>query len=299
MTRILILGQSGQIGCELVGIFADMPDVVALGRAQLDLANPAAIQSTLRTLRPAIVINAAAYTDVDGAEKNPAAALRINRDAPAEIACELKAWNGALIHYSTDYVFDGGKLSPYEENDVPAPLSIYGRSKLEGEQAIQSSGCAHLILRTSWVYSAYGKNFCRLVWRLAKERDELRIVSDQTGSPSWARMAARVTLKLIEKYGEEIRDARDIVHVAGSGEASRHAFATEILRLLCARYGEHAAIAKRITSVDSSEFKTPAVRPRYSALSSNKLRSKFGIELPPWQHDLAQYVSSSPDSTWT
>ncbi len=298
MTGILVLGKNGQVGQELVRVFRDTRDVTAMGRAELDLANQDAIRKVLRALKPRIVINAAAFTAVDDAELKPAEAMAVNRDAPAVIARELKAWSGTIIQYSTDYVFDGRKSSPYTENDVPQPINLYGKSKLDGEQAIIEVGGAYLILRTSWIYSATGSNFCRTVSRLAKQPEALRIVDDQTGSPTWARTGARVTRALIEKYGEQLRDTHDIFHLAGSGAVSRHAFATELLRLLAMRYGENAAQAKRITAISSDEFKSPAARPRYSALSSDKLRSAFGIVLPTWQHDLAKFVSSTPDSTW-
>ena len=298
MTGILVLGKNGQVGRELAQCLDAAKTVHTLGRAELDLSDPDAIRNLLRTLKPKIVINAAAFTAVDDAEAKPAEAMAINRDAPAVIARELKAWRGALIHYSTDYVFDGRRSSPYAENDVPAPINTYGRSKLAGEQAISGAGGAYVILRTGWVYSAAGNNFCRTVWRLATQQKELRMADDQTGSPTWARTVARVTRTLIESYGEQIRDAHDIFHLAGAGAASRYAFAAEILKLLSLRYGVHAVKAKRITAVSSSEFKTPAARPRYSALSAGKLQSTFGIELRPWQQDLAEFVASAPDATW-
>jgi dTDP-4-dehydrorhamnose reductase len=295
---ILILGRNGQVGQELVQAFANTANVTALGRTELDLADLAALKSTVLSLKPAFVINAAAYTNVDGAESDRDLAMRINRDAPAAIARELKAWQGTLIHYSTDFVFDGRKSSPYTEDDAPAPINVYGESKLAGEQEIAKTGCAHLILRTSWVYGAGGNNFCRVVWRLARNLDELRIVHDQTGSPTWARTIAHVTRTLIEQCGSQLRDSRDIVNVAGSGAVSRDAFAAEILRLLSIRFGAHTAKAKSIASVSSAEFKTPAIRPSYSALATEKLRSRFGIELRPWQDDLAEFAAHSPDQIW-
>ena len=297
MTGILVLGKNGQVGHELTGAFGGMQDVTALGRPELDLVDRDAIVATLRALKPAIVINAAAYTAVDAAETDDDA-MAVNRDAPGLIALELKGWGGALIHYSTDFVFDGRKQAPYTEDDQPSPLNVYGRSKLEGERAIAAAGCAYLILRTSWVYGAAGDNFCRTIWRLARKQDELRMVHDQTGSPTWARTIASTTRALIEKCGAQLHDTRDVVHVAGSGAVSRDAFAAEILRLLSRRFGETAAKAKRVVPVSSAEFRTPAVRPPCSALSTDKLRTKFGIELRPWQDDLAEFVSTSPENVW-
>jgi dTDP-4-dehydrorhamnose reductase len=293
-----VLGKNGQVGQELVRVFDDTRDVTAMGRPELDLANPDAIRTVLRALKPRIVINAAAFTAVDDAELKPAEAMAINRDAPAVIAQEQKAWGGALIHYSTDYVFDGRKSSPYTEADVPAPLNTYGKSKLAGEQAIRDVGSAHLILRASWVYGASAHNFCRTIWRLAGEREELRVVCDQTGSPTWARTIARVTRTLLEKLGDGIHGAREIYHLAAAGQTTRHEFATWIIELLSQRFGAAALRAKRITAVPSAEFQTRATRPRYSVLSSAKLQSEFGIELPRWDEDLAAFIGSTPAHFW-
>ncbi len=201
MSRILITGTNGQVGFELLRSLAGLGTVIAAGRDELDLADPDAIRRTLRDTKPGLIVNAAAYTAVDKAEAEPELALAINGVAPGILAEEAKRLGAALIHYSTDYVFDGSKGAPYTEDDAPRPISAYGRTKLAGEHAIQAVGVPHLILRTSWVYGARGSNFLLTILRLAKEREELSIVDDQIGAPTWSRAIAMATAGILERLG--------------------------------------------------------------------------------------------------
>ena len=293
MTDILVLGKNGQIGRELCACLAGLGAITALGRAELDLSNAGAIRSTLRRLRPQLVINAAAYTAVDDAETHRDQAYAVNCDAPRIIAEELKAQGGALIHYSTDYVFDGAQSTPYTEQDAANPMNVYGASKLAGERAIAASGGAHLILRTSWVYSHHGKNFVTAISRLARLGKELKAVNDQTGGPTWAKTIAWTTRLIIEQCGRSIASKHGIYHLAATGATTRYGLAVKIVELLARDHKITGRVPVNVQAVSSSAFPTVAVRPRYSALSSAELKTHFGIDMPRWDADLEKFFRES------
>ena len=279
--RILLTGRNGQVGWELERALAPLGEVIALDRARLDLSDAAAIRHVARETEPAVIVNAAGYTAVDRAESEPALAASINSVAPGILAEEAR-WCGALlVHYSTDYVFDGEKGAPYREEDAPHPLSVYGRTKLEGERAIQASGCRHLILRTGWVYASRGSNFLLTALRLVRERKELSIVGDQTGSPTAARDIAVATAAILARGAAPT----GIYHLSAAGEASWYDFAREIL----ARTGQKEMPLRRITT---AEYPAAAQRPRYSVLSNEKIRRAAGISLPDWRQSLADVCRS-------
>ena len=276
--KILLTGKNGQIGWELARALAPLGEVIAVDRGGLDLAVPDRIVSVVRSVRPEVLINAAAYTAVDRAESEPDAAYAINAAAVAILADEAKRVQALLIHYSTDYVFDGTKDTPYTEEDRPDPLNAYGRSKLAGEQAIREIGGAHLILRTSWVYSARGKNFLLAIRRLLQEKKELRVVSDQIGAPTSAGALAQGTAELLSRGSvAALGGARGVYHMTAGGSTSWHGFATEIARL------ERSDAPARIVAIASSEYPTPARRPGNSRLSNEKLLRRFGVALPEWE----------------
>ena len=276
--KILLTGKNGQVGWELARALEPLGEVIAFDRRGLDLAVPDQIVSVVRSVRPEVLINAAAYTAVDRAESEPDAAHAINAVAVAILAEEARRAQALLIHYSTDYIFDGMKDTPYVEEDRPNPLNAYGRSKLVGEQAIHDIGGAHLILRTSWVYSARGKNFLLTIRRLLQEKKEVRVVSDQIGAPTSARGLAEATAELLRRHGAAaLGDARGIYHATASGFTSWHGFAREIARL------ERPGSPARIVPIASSEYPTPAHRPGNSRLSNEKLLRRFGVALPSWQ----------------
>lgn len=277
--RILLTGKNGQVGSELLRALAPLGEVVAFDRTKLDLEVPDRIVAAVRSVKPDVIVNAAAYTAVDQAEIELDAAHAINAAAVAVLAEQAKRNGALLVHYSTDYVFDGTKDAPYVEEDPPNPLNAYGRSKLAGEQAIQNTGGAYLILRTSWVYAPHGKNFFLTVRRLLKEKKELRIVSDQFGAPTLAGALARATADLLARHGvAALRERPGIYHATASGSTSWHGFATEIARLEGSRV--------RVVPISSEEYPTPARRPRNSRLSNEKLLRQFGVALPSWETSL-------------
>lgn len=273
--RILLTGSQGQVGWELQRTLAPQGEVIACDRSQLDLADANRIAEVVRAARPNIIVNAAAYTAVDKAESEPGLAHTVNARAPALLAEEAKKLGALLVHYTTDYVFDGSKSGPYTEDDTPNPLGVYGRTKLEGERAIQSAGCRHLILRTSWVYGPRGKNFLLTMLRLAKERDELRVVDDQVGAPTTAAMIAEATSIILSARAE----ADGLYHMSASGHVSWCGFARAILR--------GAGLNTRVTAIPSSEYPTPAKRPVNSVLDNAKLQRELGLRLPEWENGLA------------
>ncbi len=286
--RILLTGKNGQVGWELQRALGPLGEVIALGSAEMNLADPQAIRQTLAEVRPDVIINPAAYTAVDRAETEPDLAMAVNGNAPGILAEEAKRLNAALIHFSTDYVFDGAQTAPYTEEDSPNPQSMYGRSKLAGELAIRASGAKHLILRTSWVYGVHGGNFMKTMLRLGRERDELRVVADQFGAPTWARDLATTTATLLQKWQAAQFDPAlsGVYHLSAAGRTSWHEYAVEIFRL--ARSWD-AALAQRSPSVlpiSTAEFPTPAKRPANSVLSNEKIRQVFGVQLPDWQGSL-------------
>ncbi|MFA6121787.1 MAG: dTDP-4-dehydrorhamnose reductase [Sideroxydans sp.] len=287
MKTILLTGSNGQVGWELQRVLAPTTKVIALTREQLDLSQSDAIRQAVRAHKPDIIINPAAYTAVDKAETEPDIAMVINGTAAGVMADEAKKLDALLIHYSTDYVFDGTKASPYIESDIPNPQSVYGKTKLAGEQAIQAVGCKHLILRTSWVYGVHGGNFVKTILRLAKERNELRIVADQYGAPTWARLLAESTAHIIGKYSE---DKSGVYHLTSSGRTNWHQFAEEIVRL--ARQYDDALKDKSLTihPIATHEYPVPAKRPANSSLSTEKFCRTFGLELPRWEDELAECV---------
>jgi dTDP-4-dehydrorhamnose reductase len=298
---ILLLGTNGQIGAELVAKLRSS-EFTGLDRRQCDLANPADIRRAIRNVRPKVIVNAAAYTRVDDAEHEEDCARAINAVAPAVMAEEAKNIGAILVHYSTDYVFDGLKRSPYEEGDVPNPLSVYGKTKLEGEEAIRSAGAQHLILRTGWVYGTRGKNFLLTILRLATERPELRVVCDQIGAPTWSREIASATAKVIAfileggKQSSRFFEAGGTFHMTAAGEASWHGFAQEILEKcshplpsapwFAAVTNGRPLIAHRVVAIKTEEYPTAARRPAYSVLSNARLRKAFNIRLPDWRTQL-------------
>ena len=279
--RILVLGRHGQVGAALTQSMQGLGELIALDRAQLDLSNPDAIRTALRELQPQMIINAAAYTAVDAAESDEATAFQINAEAPRVIAEESERLGAAMIHYSTDYVFDGGKQGSWLEDDAPAPLSVYGRSKLAGEQAITDVGGSHLILRTSWVYGLHGKNFLLTMLKLAETRDELAIVDDQIGAPTWAVTIADATAAIIRDSGESAQLAAlsGIYHLCAGGHTSWFGFAQAIFA--------HASIERKpkLRPITTAEYPTPAKRPSNSMLNTDKFRHTFG-DLPAWDSAL-------------
>lgn len=279
--KILLTGKNGQVGWELQRALASLGEVIACDRSELDLANPDKIVALVREAKPQIIVNAAAYTAVDKAESEPEPAHAINARAPGILAEEAKKLGALLVHYSTDYVFDGTKTEPYTEEDAPNPISVYGRSKLAGEQAIQSSGCRHLIFRTSWVYGPRGKNFLLTILRLAKERDELRIVSDQIGAPTTSALIADVTAQILRAFSPE---KQGLYNLTATGSVSWYGFAQAIVHT--------AGLTAKVTPIPTSEYPTPARRPSSSLLNTALLRQRFGIALPSWEDGLKTYFNA-------
>jgi dTDP-4-dehydrorhamnose reductase len=279
--RILLTGRNGQVGWELERALAPLGEVIALDRSKLDLSDAPAIRRGVQDAKPDVIVNAAAYTAVDRAESEPALADAINRVAPRTLAEEARRGHALLVHYSTDYVFDGEKRTPYQEDDATRPINVYGRTKLDGERAIRASGCRHWILRTGWVYAARGNNFLRTMLRLAAERDELSVVADQTGSPTAAPELARATAALLREGSAE----NEVFHLSAGGETTWHEFACEIFALTAKRN-------VRVQRITTDQYPTAAKRPRYSVLSNEKIRNAAGIVLPDWRVSLAAVCRS-------
>jgi dTDP-4-dehydrorhamnose reductase len=282
--RILLLGQHGQVSRELQARLQGQAELLVLGSAQLDLRQPQQIRQQLRSLRPDLIINAAAHTAVDQAESEPEQAFAINATAPGILAEEAADLGAPLLHYSTDYVFDGRKASPYNEDDAPNPLSVYGRSKLAGEQAIVAVGGAHLILRTSWVYARHGRNFLLTMQRLLQERDSLDVVADQIGAPTWAGSIAQATEQLFQHWQAGQTGPWGIYHLTALGETSWFGFASAIAAQLQAQGKSVAALQ----AIPSSAYPTPTQRPLNSRLDCSRLQRDWQIQLPSWQTALAE-----------
>lgn len=285
----LLTGATGQVGAELLGTLAPILRVIAPRRTELDLADPDSIRRMIRAVRPAVVVNAAAYTAVERAESEATLCALINAEAPGTLADESARVGALIVHYSTDYVFDGAKGAPYVEDDAPSPLNVYGATKLAGERAVASSGARHLILRTSWVYGGRGANFLRTMMRLAGRQSEIKVVDDQTGTPTWSRSLARATATLLMRTRDLDRDFESgVYHVASAGSASWCSFAAAIFAHLA-----HGGAKRQVRAVPirTSEFPSAVQRPRYSVLDCSRLRQRFGIAIPDWQDDLAELLA--------
>lgn len=285
--KILLLGKDGQVGWELQRSLAPLGELVALGRHGADglcgdLGHLEGLAQTVRQLRPDVIVNAAAHTAVDKAESEPELARTLNALAPDVLAQEAKALGALLVHYSTDYVFDGSGAVPRLETDAVAPLSVYGRTKLEGEQRIQASCCRHLIFRTSWVYAARGGNFAKTMLRLAQERESLTVIDDQWGAPTGADLIADVTAHAIRQVVRCPQDA-GLYHLVAQGETTWNAYARYVLAQAQQVQPALAIQAREVRPVPSSAFPTPAQRPHNSRLDTNKLQATFGLQLPSWQ----------------
>jgi dTDP-4-dehydrorhamnose reductase len=288
MTTLLVIGGTGQIGYELVRELAPLGRVVAPRRMELDLSDFDSIRSGVRAVRPAVILNAAAYTAVDQAESDAIRCARINSDAPGVLAEEARRAGAVLVHYSTDYVFDGTNRAPYVEDDEPRPLQAYGRTKLEGERAVAAVGGAHLVLRTSWVYGARGRNFLRTILAKARTETEPRVVDDQVGAPTWSRLVAGATACVVSSLLRESApagrgDVAGVFHLSAAGQTTWHGFAEEILRRDPAREEQVCGSVRRVSS---SEMRTPARRPAYSVLDNGRIAARFGVRLPDWRDQL-------------
>lgn len=287
--RILLIGKIGQVGWELCRTLAPLGDVISVDYPEIDLTDGGAIRKWVRDTAPAVVVNAAAYTAVDKAETEAERCQQINAVAPGILAEEARKVGALLVHYSTDYVFDGSKSAPYVEDDSPNPLGAYGRSKLAGDEAIRQVDGDHLIFRLCWVYGARGQNFMLTILRLAREREKLRVVRDQVGCPTWSRMVAETTaLALQQVLGTPDRSRfKGTYHLADSGHTSWHGFAEAIVALL----PPAACRCREVEAITTAEYPTPAKRPAYSVLSCAKLQQTFGLQLPPWEESLKQVLA--------
>ena len=285
--NIVLFGKNGQLGWEFQRILSLLGNVVALDRDELDICDLEAVQQTLNDVKPSLVINASAYTDVDRAESEPDPVMKINALAPGVMAETSRQIGAVFIHYSTDYVFDGVKGEPYTENDLTNPLNMYGKSKVLGEENIQQAGDAYLVLRTSWVYSLRGNSFVNKVLGWARKNSTLKVVDDQVSGPTWARTLAEVTGLLISQHQnklyESIREKSGIYHLAGNGYTSRYEWAKHILTR-DPRPSEQTV--QRLEPGRSEEFPTPAVRPLFSALDCTRFETTFGLHLPAWDRAL-------------
>lgn len=286
--KVVLFGRTGQLGLSLSTILGAGTEVRAYGRDELDLSDRARLRETLVRQEPRVIVNAAAYTAVDQAESDAATATRINSEAPAvmaQVACELGA---LLIHYSTDYVFDGTAREPYTEESPTAPLGVYGRSKLAGEEGVRAAGGTHLILRTAWLYSNHGRNFLKTMLHMADKRDELRVVDDQIGSPTYARSVAEASVQMLTAMidGESFRtELSGVYHMTCQGSVSWCGFAQSIVEM-SGRAGR-----VRVTPISTAQYPTPARRPAYSVLSCDKLAHAFDIRLPHWEVALGQCLA--------
>jgi dTDP-4-dehydrorhamnose reductase len=284
--RVLVTGGAGQVGSALTEALADVADVISHDRASLDLADPAQLVQRVREAQPDVVVNAAAYTAVDRAEEDAGTALTVNAVAPGLLARECRERGALLVHYSTDYVFDGAKAGPYVETDAVAPLNAYGRTKLQGEQAIARSGCPHVILRTSWVYGPRGGNFLLTMLRAGATRDELRVVDDQRGAPTSSLQLARLTRELLALGRPRLEASPGIYHATAAGETTWFGFAKAIF--------ESRDKRPRLVPIPTSAWPTPARRPANSVLSSEKLAATFGVRIAPWREGLAEVLERLP-----
>jgi len=295
--RLLITGCYGQVGWHLQRTLAPLGEVMAIDIDTVDLTDATSVSETVRNFVPDVVVNAAAYTAVDKAESESELARAINVGAPAQIAKECAATGALIVHYSTDYVYDGSKPGPYVETDAIGPLSAYGETKLAGDRAIMGCGCAHIILRTTWVYDIRGKNFLRTILRLAKEKEELRIVGDQFGAPTWARMLAETTAIVVAKSAERRKTSgawpSGLFHLTAGGRTSWAGFAQAILEEYetlaspdgAGEYGGPLK-ARRVVEIGTHEYPTPARRPVNSVLSNAAIQREFGITMPDWRTQL-------------
>ncbi len=283
---ILVTGANGQLGSELAVALAAHGEVVACDRAALDLADPSRIVSVVRELAPQLIVNAGAYTAVDRAEHERELAFAVNAQAPGILADEARRRGAVLIHYSTDYVFDGTARQPYDETAATGPQNVYGESKLEGERAIAASGAQALTFRTSWVYSLRGKNFLTTIQRLAVERDELRIVADQVGVPNWSRALAAATATLVGRGLAYLAGRTGLYHLSARGATTWYEFAQAIVGNV-----EHP----RVTPITTAEYPTPARRPAYGVLDTRNFADAFGFTLPHWREHLNICLQSPPE----
>jgi len=288
--RILLIGKIGQVGWELRRTLAPMARVACADYPEIDLTTGDSIRRWVHETRPNIVINAAAYTAVDKAESELDKAMKINGVAPGILAEEAKKLGALLVHYSTDYVFDGAKTEPYVETDAPNPLGAYGRTKLAGDEAVRAIGGAHLIFRLCWVYGVRGQNFMLTMMRLAREREKLRVVGDQVGCPTWSRMIAETTALALKQVVAAPDPAAftGTYHLASSGVTSWHGFADAIIKLMPA----DGKKCTQVEAISTAEYPTPTKRPAYSVLSCDKLERVFGLRLPHWEDSLKQVLET-------
>ncbi len=279
--KVLLTGHTGQVGWELQRCLAPLGEVIAPDRAALDLGQPDRVAALVRSSRPDLIVNAAAYTAVDRAETDADACFAANAGSVAVLAQEAARLGALLVHYSTDYVFDGTRRVPYVETDAPAPINAYGRSKLAGEQAIVASGCRHLILRTSWIYAMRGRNFVLTMLRLARQQPQLRVVDDQFGAPTWARDVARATQLALHRPSP----LQGLYHVTAAGITTWFGFAQRILQI--------AGLDTPVVPIRTSEYPTPAARPAYSVLDCSRFEQATGFRIGPWEERLAACLMDS------
>jgi dTDP-4-dehydrorhamnose reductase len=286
--KILLIGKNGQVGWELRRTLAPLAEVVAVDYPEINLTDTPALRQFMAGTRPAVVVNAAAYTAVDKAETETELCRQVNAVAPGVLAEEAKKIGALMVHYSTDYVFDGAKTSPYVETDAPNPLGVYGRSKLEGDRAVKASGADHLIFRLCWVYGARGQNFMLTMQRLAREREKLRVVGDQSGCPTWSRMIAETTALALKQIlaGADRSVFNGEYHLAAGGKANWHEFASRIIEWM----PEAERKCRAVEKITTPEYPTPARRPANSVLDCGKLRKTFGLRLPDWEASLRQVL---------
>lgn len=292
--KILLTGKNGQVGFELQRALAPLGEVIAVGQAECDLANPDALRSLVRSVNPEIIVNPAAYTAVDKAESDQERAFLINAQAPEILGVEAARLNALVVHYSTDYVFNGRQERAYVEEDEVDPQSVYGQTKLAGEQALAQTGARHLIFRTSWVVGAHGHNFAKTILRLAAERESLNVVADQFGAPTSAALIADVTAQILGQY-QRLDDSKafpfGLYHLTASGVTHWCDYAKTLVAAAQAAGKPLKLTPEAIKAISTAEYPVPAARPANSRLNTQKLRSTFGLHLPDWQHGVAHILS--------
>ncbi len=292
--KILLLGKDGQVGWELQRALAPLGELRALGRAEADFTDPESLRAVVRAFGPDVIVNAAAYTAVDKAEADAATAHNVNAVSPGVLAEEAAAGNAWLVHYSTDYVFDGTKEGAWVETDAVNPLSVYGRTKYDGEQRIAATGARHLILRTSWVFAPRGGNFAKTMLRLAKERETLNVVADQHGAPTGAELLADVTALALHRIavpGTDAQHLSGVYHLAAAGSTTWHAYAQHVLAQAQSHGAELKAGPDAVQPIAASAFPTPAARPANSRLDCSKFSASFGVHLPDWRHHVNRLIA--------